>query len=207
MGLASFQDYEVVEVILTYALARKDVKPLAKELLQTFGSFRGLLEAPTEEIKKIKGVSDHTALLFKLIKEASDRYLGERVLASPDIIASPRDLLNYCHSKMGWLRDEQFRLVYLNTRNQVIRDEVLQEGTVDQTVVYPRKVLERAIQLKATALIMVHNHPSGSVIPSLEDKELTRTLVQAAHNLQIKIHDHLIIGRDDHFSFLENNLL
>ena len=108
---------------------------------------------------------------------------------------------------MGWLRDEQFRLVYLNTRNQVIRDEVLQEGTVDQTVVYPRKVLERAIQLKATALIMVHNHPSGSVLPSLEDKELTRTLVQAAHNLQIKIHDHLIIGRDDHFSFLENNLL
>jgi len=207
MGLVSFQDYEVVEVILTYALARKDVKPLAKKLLQTFGSFRGLLEAPAEEIKKIKGVSDHTALLFKLIKEASDRYLGEKVLNSADIIASPRDLLNYCHSKMGWLKDEQFRLVYLNTRNQVIRDEVLQEGTVDQTVVYPRKVLERAIQLKATALIMVHNHPSGSVIPSLEDKELTRTLVQAAQNLQIKIHDHLIIGRDDHFSFLENNLL
>ena len=207
MGLVSFQDYEVVEVILTYALARKDVKPLAKKLLQTFGSFRGLLEAPAEEIIKIKGVSDHTALLFKLIKEASDRYLGERVLASPDIIASPRDLLNYCYSKMGWLKDEQFRLVYLNTRNQVIRDEVLQEGTVDQTVVYPRKVLERAIQLKATALIMVHNHPSGSVIPSLEDKELTRTLVQATQNLQIKIHDHLIIGRDEHFSFLENNLL
>jgi DNA repair protein RadC len=165
------------------------------------------LEAPAEEIKKIKGVSGHTALLFKLIKEASDRYLGEKVLASLDIIASPRDLLNYCHSKMGWLKDEQFRLVYLNTRNQVIRDEVLQEGTVDQTVVYPRKVLERAIQLKATALIMVHNHPSGSVIPSLEDKELTRTLVQATQNLQIKIHDHLIIGRDEHFSFLENNLL
>ena len=207
MGLVSFQDYEVVEVILTYALARKDVKPLAKKLLQTFGSFRGLLEAPAEEIIKIKGVSDHTALLFKLIKEASDRYLGEKVLTCADIIASPRDLLNYCHSKMGWLKDEQFRLVYLNTRNQVIRDEVLQEGTVDQTVVYPRKVLERAIQLKATALIMVHNHPSGSIIPSLEDKELTRTLVQAAQNLQIKIHDHLIIGRDDHFSFLENNLL
>jgi DNA repair protein RadC len=207
MGLSALQDYEVVEVILTYALARKDVKPLAKRLLQAFGSFRALLESSTEELKKIEGVSDHTALLFKLIKEASDRYLGEKVLASPDIIASPRDLLNYCNSKMGWLKDEQFRLVYLNTRNQVIRDEVLQEGTVDQTVVYPRKVLERAIQLKATALIMVHNHPSGSATPSPEDKELTRTLVQAAHNLQIKIHDHLIIGRDDHFSFLENNLL
>jgi DNA repair protein RadC len=207
MGLSSFQDYEVVEVILTYALARKDVKPLAKRLLQACGSFRALLDSPTEELKKIEGVSDHTALLFKLIKGASDRYLGEKVLTSPDIIASPRDLLNYCNSKMGWLKDEQFRLVYLNTRNQVIRDEVLQEGTVDQTVVYPRKVLERAIQLKATALIMVHNHPSGSTAPSLEDKELTRTLVQAAHNLQIKIHDHLIIGRDEHFSFLENNLL
>jgi DNA repair protein RadC len=108
---------------------------------------------------------------------------------------------------MGWQNDEQFRTVFLNPRNQVIGEEVLQEGTIDQTVVYPRKVMERAIQLKATALILVHNHPSGSPLPSPEDKELTRALVQAARNLQIKIHDHLIISREGHFSFLENNLL
>lgn len=206
-GLESFQDYEVVELILTYALARKETKPLAKELLRTFGSFRGIVEAPIEELKKIPGLSDHTALLFKLFKAASERYLRERIFGGKDIISSPGDLLIYCQSKMGWQNDEQFRTVFLNPRNQVLGEELLQEGTIDQTVVYPRKVMERAIRLKATALILVHNHPSGSPLPSPEDKELTRALVQAAKNLQIKIHDHLIISREGHFSFLENNLL
>jgi DNA repair protein RadC len=206
-GLSVFQDYEALELILTYALARKDVKPLAKDLLREFGSFRGLLDAPLSAIKKVPGVSDHTALLFRLIKEAADRYLREKMLEAKDVIASPGDLLNYCRSKMGGLKDEQFRMIYLNTRNRVIEEEVLQEGTVDQTAVYPRKVLERAIRFKATALILVHNHPSGSAQPSPEDRELTRNLVQAAGNLQIKVHDHLIIGRDSHFSFLENHIL
>jgi DNA repair protein RadC len=206
-GLSAFQDHEAVELILTYALARKDVKPLAKELLRVFGSFRGLLDASPAALQQVAGVSDHTALLFRVIKESADRYLREKMLAVSDVIASPHDLLNYCRSKMGGLKDEQFRMIYLNTRNRVIDEEVLQEGTVDQTAVYPRKILERAIRFKATALIMVHNHPSGSAQPSPEDRELTRNLVQAAGNLQIKVHDHLIIGRDTHFSFLENNLL
>lgn len=206
-GLESFQDYEVVELILTYALARKDTKPLAKQLLERFGSLRGIMEAPLRDLKKVPGISEHTALLFKLIKAASERFLREKVLAIQDIISSPQDLLSYCQSKMGWQPDEQFRMIYLNTRNQVIGEEILQEGTIDQTAVYPRKVLERALQLKATALILVHNHPSGVPVPSQEDKELTRTLVQAAKNLQIKIHDHLIMGREGHFSFLENHLL
>ena len=204
-GLGSFQNHEAVELLLTYALARKDVKPLAKKLLQTFGSFRGLLEARPAEVKKVEGVSDHTALLFKLVKEASEFYLREKLLACADVISSPGDLVNYCRLKMSGLKDEQIRMIYLNTRNQVIEEEVLQEGTIDQTAVYPRKILERAIQVKATALIMVHNHPSGSPQPSLEDRELTRALVQATGSLQIKLHDHLIIGRDTYFSFLENN--
>jgi DNA repair protein RadC len=206
-GLDSFQDHEVVEFLLTFALARIDTKPLAKELLKTFGSLRGILEAPLEELKISPGVGDHTAMLFKAVKTAADRYLRERLFASPDVIASPGDLINFCQSKMGWLKDEQFRLIYLNTRNQVIEEELLQEGTVDQTVVYPRKVMERALRLKATALILVHNHPGGSPYPSPEDRELTRTLTQAAKNLQIKVHDHLIIAREGHFSFLENNLM
>ncbi len=206
-GLEAFQDYEVVELILTYALAGKDTKPLAKDLLRTFGSLRGIVETPFEELKKVKGVGEHSALLFKLIKAASERYLRDRVLHSQNVITSPGDVVTYCQSKMGRLKDEQFRMIYLNTRNQVIEEEVLQEGTVDQTVVYPRKVMERALRLKATALILVHNHPGGSPYPSPEDRELTRTLAQAAKNLQIKVHDHLIIGQDGHFSFLENNLL
>jgi DNA repair protein RadC len=207
MELDSFQDYEAVEILLTFALARIDTKSLAKALIKTFGSFRGILEAPVEALKKIPGISDHTALIFKVVKASSDRYLRERLIASPNVIASPGDLINYCQSKMGWMKDEQFRLIYLNTRNQVIEEELLQEGTVDQTAVYPRKVMEKALQLKATALILVHNHPGGSPCPSPEDRELTRTLTQAARNLQIKVHDHLIIGREGHFSFLENNLL
>jgi DNA repair protein RadC len=206
-GLDSFKDYEVVEFILTFALAQKDTKPLAKDLIQTFGSLRGIVEAPVEKLKEVKGLGEHSALLFKLIKAASERYLRDRFVKSQNVIASPGDLLTYCQSRMGWLKDEQFRMIYLNTRNQVIEEEVLQEGTVDQTVVYPRKVLESALRLKATALILVHNHPGGSPYPSPEDREMTRTLTQAVRNLQIKVHDHLIIGREGHFSFLENNLL
>jgi DNA repair protein RadC len=197
----------VVELILTYALARIDTKPLAKDLLKVFGSLRGIIEAPVEALIKIPGISEHGALLFKLLKASSERYLRDRLLAPQNVITSPSDLIAYCQSKMGWLKDEQFRLIYLNTRNQIIEEEVLQEGTVDQTVVYPRKVMERALQVKATALILVHNHPGGSPYPSPEDRELTRTLAQAARNLQIKVHDHLIIGREGHFSFLENNLI
>ena len=206
-GLEPFQDYEVVEFILSYALARKDTKPLARELLRVFGSLRGIIETPVEDLKKVRGLGEHSALLFKLIKAASERYLRERLFQAPCVITSPADLLAYCQSKMGRLRDEEFRVIYLNTRNKVIEEEVLQEGTVDQTVVYPRKVMEKAIRLKATALILVHNHPGGTAYPSPEDRELTRTLAQAANNLQIKVHDHLIIGQEGHFSFLENNLL
>lgn len=206
-GLESFQDYEVVELILTFAQARTDTKPLSKDLVRIFGSLRGIVEAPFEELKGIKGVGEHSAILFKLVKAASERYLRDRVLNVQNIITSPGDVVTYCQSKMGRLKDEQFRIIYLNTRNQVIEEEVLQEGTVDQTVVYPRKVMERALRLKATALILVHNHPGGSPYPSPEDRELTRALAQAAKNLQIKIHDHLIIGQEGHFSFLENNLL
>ena len=160
-----------------------------------------------EKLKEVKGIGEHSAVLFKLVKAASERYLRDRLINAQNVIASPGELITYCQSKMGWLKDEQFRLIYLNTRNQVIEEEVLQEGTVDQAVVYPRKVMERAIRLKATALILVHNHPSGSPYPSPEDRELTRTLALAAKNLQIKVHDHLIIGQEGHFSFLENNLL
>lgn len=206
-GLDAFRDYEVVEFILTYAQARKDTKPRAKDLLKTFGSLRGIVEAPLEKLKEVKGIGEHSAVLFKLVKAASERYLRDRLINAQNVIASPGELITYCQSKMGWLKDEQFRLIYLNTRNQVIEEEVLQEGTVDQAVVYPRKVMERAIRLKATALILVHNHPSGSPYPSPEDRELTRTLALAAKNLQIKVHDHLIIGQEGHFSFLENNLL
>ena len=127
-GLDSFKDYEVVEFILTYALAQKDTKPLAKDLIRTFGSLRGIVEAPVEKLKEVKGLGEHSALLFKLIKAASERYLRDRFLKSQNVITSPGDLISYCQSKMGWLKDEQFRMIYLNTRNQVIEEEVLQEG-------------------------------------------------------------------------------
>jgi DNA repair protein RadC len=199
-------DYELVELILGYAIPRKDLKTLAKRLLKTFGSFQGILNAPLERLEAISGVGEHTALLFKVILASLETHLGEKIRRKP-IISSPQALMEYLKVTMSGLRDETVRVLFLNTQNELIVEEVLQEGTVDQTVVYPRKVLERALYHKATALIVVHNHPSGNPAPSPEDEHLTRALKEAARNLNIQIHDHLIMGRGAYFSFRESGRL
>lgn len=202
IGLESFRDYEALELLLTYAISQKDVKPIAKNLLSRFNSFQGVLEAPFEELKKISGVGDHSAILIKLIRACSDYYLKGKT-PKKDIIASPEDLLNYCRSSMAHLSDEQFRVIHLNAKNEIIDEEIAQEGTVDQTTVYPRKIMEHALKKKSVALILVHNHPSGYPKPSVHDKNLTESLIKAAKTLGIKIHDHIIIGKNGHFSFKE----
>ena len=205
-GVSSFQDYEVLELLLTYALARKDVKSIAKELVARFKTFQGVLDAPLEELKSIKGIGEHTAILLKLTKDCSDFYLRGKILQN-NVISRPGDLLNYCRSVMTGLGNEQFRVIFLNAKNEVLHDELLQEGTVDQTAVYPRKILEHALQRKATALIFVHNHPSGNPEPSSHDKTLTQSLVKVSDTLGIKVHDHIIIGKNRYFSFREEGLI
>jgi DNA repair protein RadC len=205
-GLEPFSDYEALELMLTYAIAQKDLKPLAKALIKNFGTFQKVLEAPIEELTQINGMGEHAALLIKLFRSCSQYYLRQKI-GKRDIISSPADLVNYCTSAMAHLHDEQFRIVYLNAKNEVLEDEMVQEGTIDQTAVYPRKIIERALQKKAAALILVHNHPSGNPEPSVQDRQLTTSIISAAATMDIRVHDHIIIGRSGYRSFREEGIL
>jgi DNA repair protein RadC len=205
-GVAAFHDYEVMELLLSYAIPRKDVKPLARELLRKFGSLKAIMDAEKESLEKVKGVGLHAAILIKLIKEMGILYLKEKAKEKPQITCT-RELLDYCKSYMGGLRDERFCVIYLDAQNRMTDIETIQEGIVNQAVVYPRKVLENALKQKASAVILVHNHPSGHVKPSDADIRLTKTIQETARILDIIVHDHVIIGENRFFSFREEGLI
>jgi DNA repair protein RadC len=205
-GVAAFHDYEVMELLLSYAIPRKDVKPLARELLRKFGSLKAIMDAEKESLEKVKGVGLHAAILIKLIKEMGILYLKEKAKEKPQITCT-RELLDYCKSYMGGLRDERSCVIYLDAQNRMTDIETIQEGIVNQAVVYPRKVLENALKQKASAVILVHNHPSGHVKPSDADIRLTKTIQETARILDIIVHDHVIIGENRFFSFREEGLI
>ncbi|MDA8170627.1 MAG: DNA repair protein RadC [Nitrospiraceae bacterium] len=205
-SFAGFSEYEALELLLTYAIPRKDVKPLAKELIAKFGGFHGVLDATFGELVGVKGISENSATFLTLLRGCAGLYLKQGLLENRKI-SSTMALIDYCMTEMKGLRDEQFRTIFLNSQNEMLADEVIQEGTVDQAVVYPRKVMERALHYKATGMIFVHNHPSGSFKPSKDDIMLTEALKQAAKSLQLKVHDHLIISRHGYYSFLESGLI
>ncbi len=205
-GAGALQDYELLELLLTFAIPFSDVKPLAKGLIQHFGSFNQVLDASAEDLMEYTGLREYSAVLIKLVKRCAEFYLKVEALKRQKV-QSLTTLLDYCRTSMGGLRDEQFRVIFLNSQNEIIAEEIVQEGTVNQTVVYPRKVLELALKHKATGLILVHNHPSGSVNPSAADQELTRALVKASRALNLTVHDHLIISRQGYFSLAEKNML
>jgi len=205
-GVAGLQDYEVLELLLFYALHRRDVKHLAKELLKRFGSLKGVLDADREALLSTPGIGPHAATLFRVVREVGSLTLRQRA-EEHEQISSTRELIDYCLSSMGGLKDEHFAVIYLNARNRIIRVETIQEGIVNQAVVYPRKVLEKALAHKASAIILVHNHPSGHVRPSDADIRLTRVLQDAARVMDIALHDHLIVGENRFFSFREEGIL
>jgi DNA repair protein RadC len=205
-GAGALQDYELLELLLTYAIPRTDVKPLAKQLLAHFGSFSQVLDASPAALMEVTGVKEASAALLPLVKACAALYLKQEVLQRPRI-SSLSALVDYCRTSMGGLADEQFRVIFLNSQNDIIAEEIVQEGTVNQTVVYPRKVLELALKHKATGLILVHNHPSGNLTPSAADLELTRSLVKAGRALNLTVHDHLIISRQGYCSLAEKNML
>lgn len=206
-GFEGFRDYEALELLLSYALPRRDVKPVAKELIKKFGGFKGVLDAPYEELAGTDGIKENAATFIKAMKGATSLYLREQAMKEKTVLSSASALLDYCRAEMSGLRDEQFRAIFLNSRNAVIAEEVIHEGTVNQSVVYPRKVMERALHHKATALIFVHNHPGGSCTPSKDDRAITAELVRIARGLHITVHDHLIICGGEYYSFLEHRLL
>ncbi|HVI29003.1 RadC family protein [Hansschlegelia sp.] len=193
-------DYELLELILFRTLPRGDVKPLAKALLATFGSFAEVLAAPVERLVEIKGVKEATATDFKVVEAAARRFAKGAITKRP-VLASWSAVVDYCRTAMAFDDRERFRILFLDKKNGLIADEVQQTGTVDHTPVYPREVMRRALELRATALILVHNHPSGDPTPSRADIEMTRTLVEVARPLGIEIHDHVIVGREGHASF------
>ncbi len=205
-GATALQDYELLELLLTFAIPYSDVKPLAKSLIARFGSFSQVLDAPPEALMEFMGLKEYSACLIHLVKACIELYLREEALKRQKI-PSLESLINYCRTAMGGLKDEQFRVLFLNSQNEIIAEEIIQEGTVNQTVVYPRKVLEWALKHKATGLILVHNHPSGNPTPSAADQELTRTIIKAGQALNLTVHDHLIISRHGYFSLAEHNML
>jgi len=205
-GVAGMHDYEVLELLLTYALPRKDVKPLAKELIRVFGSFAAVFDASLEELEKIKNVGPISATLLGLIKEICSMYLAEK-MKNKDILSSPQAVLNFARVKLAGLPREAFLVIFLNNKNRVILCKIIQEGTIDQAIIYPRRLIEEALACHATGVILVHNHPSGEPEPSPEDKQLTRSLLEAARTIDLRILDHIIVGREGYCSFLEKGLL
>jgi len=199
-GLSALPDYELLELILFRAVPRGDVKPLAKQLIARFGSLGAVLGAPPEALKTVKGVGEAVALELKLLHETALRAAREQA-ARRTVISSWSALLAYLKTALAHEPREQVRVLFLDKRNQLIADEVLGHGTVDHAPVYPREVVRRALELSASALILVHNHPSGDPTPSQADIDITRQVVEASRTLRIAVHDHLVVGRDGVASF------
>jgi DNA repair protein RadC len=173
-GVDAFHEHEVLELLLTYAIPRRDVKPLAKALLKRFGSLREILDAEMDELEQVRGIGGHAAVLLKLVKELAALYLKQKAKEKRQVTCTT-ELLDFCRTALGGKRDEEFCVLYLDAQNQIIEFETIQRGIVNQAVVYPRQVLERALKKKASAIILAHNHPSGHVRPSEADIRLTNT--------------------------------
>ena len=205
-GIEALHEYEVLELLLTYVIKRQDVKRQAKSLLEKFGSVKGILDAEIDDLQTVPGVGDRSSILFKLIKEISSLYLKQKASEKKQVSCTT-ELLDLCRTKMGGKKDEEFCVIYLDAQNQIIEFETVQKGIVNQAVVYPRQVLERALKKKASAIILAHNHPSGHVRPSDADIRLTKTIQETAKMLDILVHDHIIIGENRFFSFREEGLM
>lgn len=205
-GSDAVQDYELLELVLFRSNPRTDVKPIAKALLDRFGSFADTISAAPERLKEVKGIGDAAIIEMKIISAAAlklsqGKAIGRKALSSWSAV------MDYCRASMAYHKKEQFRILFLDSKNILIADELQQEGTVNHTPVYPREVVKRALELDASSIILVHNHPSGDPTPSRADIEMTKQIVEAAKTVNISIHDHLIIGRDMDASFKTLQLL
>lgn len=207
-GLEGFADYEVVELLLTLAIPRSDVKQPAKALIARFGNLRGILDAPLEEMRAVKGIGAVTPVALRIIREAASLYLQQSA-EEKDSFVDPNVLSHFWRAKIGALPNEVFEVGYLDSAYRLLRDgiETLEEGTTDRAAVYPRRVMEAALRRNAAALVFAHNHPNGDVQPTEQDKVITRALVLAAAAVQIKVLDHLIVSTDTVFSFRKEGLL
>ncbi|MBN1755289.1 DNA repair protein RadC [bacterium] len=205
-GLKGFAEHEILEFLLTFTIPRKDTKDIAKKLLKTFKSFNGVLDAPIQDIQNIKGLGTISPVLIKLFKALIEYYLKQRVSAG-NHLNSTEDVVNYFQASMAPLTHEEFRVIFLNTKNLILEIETITSGTIDHSVIYPREILKKALNYNAKSIVLVHNHPSGDPHPSESDLELTRKLKTIAELMDINVHDHVIIGRDGYFSLAQEKLI
>jgi DNA repair protein RadC len=199
-GPEALPDYELLELVLFNAIPRRDTKPVAKRLIERFGSFAEVVNAAPERLKEVKGIGDAAVMQLKLVRAGALRLMQGGIMQRP-VLASWTAVLDYCRAAMGFEAREQFRILFLDKKNRLIADEVQQEGTVDHTPVYVREIVKRSLELSASAIILVHNHPSGDPTPSRADIDMTKQIVDAAKPLGVAIHDHIIVGRQGHASF------
>lgn len=205
-GADALPDYEMLELVLFRAIPRQDVKPLARRLLDTFGDFNRAISAPAARLSEIMGVGEAVICELKLVEAAAQRLARSRIIERP-LVSSWDKLIAYCHAAMAHRETEQFRVLYLDRKNILIADEAQSRGTVDHVPVYPREVVKRALELNASALILVHNHPSGDPTPSREDIDMTGQVERAAQALGLTLHDHIVIGKSRELSFRAEGLL
>ncbi|WP_319204859.1 DNA repair protein RadC [uncultured Ilyobacter sp.] len=207
-GYDSFLDYEKLELLLTYSIVRKDVKPVAKELLKRFKSLEGVMKAPFDELLKVDGLGEGSVIFLKLISETSkDIFKGSYSKQDVTTISGTRDLLAFLRNDIGFSPIEEFKVIFLDTANNLLCEETLFKGTIDRSGVYPRNIVEKVIKYGAKSVIFAHNHPSGNLNPSKADIDFTDKIKEVLNAIEIRVLDHMIITRDSYFSFLEKGLI
>jgi len=204
-GIDGWLDYEVLELALSYTIPRKDTKPIAKELISRFKTINGVLDSDRKELRTVTGISDHTALFLKLLKDVAILYL-EKGIHNRDLLSSPQVVYDYLKASLKGAVDEEFKMLFLDNRNQLIAVETFKTGTVNRSVVYPRKVVERALYNHAVGVIIAHNHPAGTLQPSQDDRGVTKAIKEALKTVDITLLDHIIIGSNDYYSFRNNDV-
>lgn len=205
-GIHGLHDYEAVELLLTFVIPRRDVKPLAKELLRRFKNLAGILDASLAELCQVDGIGENAAVMLLFMKDFCSAYLAEK-MREADVISSPQSVRDFARMKLGGLPEEAFMVIYLNVKNHVIDYEIVNRGTVDQAVVYPRTIIKNTLKFNASCVILVHNHPSGVCEPSTDDVRLTDAIRLAAMTISVRVIDHIIVGKGNYFSFVEHGLL
>ena len=207
-GLEGFNDYEVLELLLTYSIARKDVKPIAKELIEKFGTIDEIAKSDVKSLLEVDGIGEGSAVFLKLIGDIALILYREKI-EDKDIltIKSKNSLLSYLRGEIGYSPREEFKILFLDSSNKLIASEILFYGTIDKSAIYPREIVERVIKNRAKSVIFAHNHPSGSISPSKKDIELTQYMYDSLKLLEIRLLDHIIITKNSYFSFLEEGLI
>jgi len=205
-GLKGFLDNEVIELLLALGTPRRDCRRQAREALKRFRSLRGVLEADQKELQKISGIGPRNNYGIQLVQQVSRRFLKERMMEKP-VCHSSKEVFDYLYHALRDAKNEKFKVIFLDAKNQILEEKTFFQGTVDSSAVYPREIMKSALQVDASSLIFVHNHPSGDPEPSQNDKDITKELVFAAHIMQLKVLDHIIIGNNRYFSFADAGLI